>query len=242
MKSCKKQILILFLFIIVSAFLMVGVKKIFFADLNVLEPIKKIMKVEKSIKTNGYVEAVTKAVKTEDNKINKPYSEVEGNNEEDFIIHEDNVNGEYVYSNPPTFEDDGSIIYDGMTITELTDKLNKSLKSNLTNTGYFYADFTRRTGFDPYLAVAITLEETGCSSSTGCASWAVSRNNWGGMIGCNYETLEKGLEGYFNNLYNGYWSQGLNTPELIASKYNPSNAYNYSQKIRRWMEVVKNKE
>ena len=37
------------------------------------------------------------------------------------------------------------------------------------------------------------------------------------------------LEGYFNNLYNGYWSQGLNTPELIASKYNPSNAYNYGQ-------------
>ncbi|MCR5482792.1 MAG: hypothetical protein K6E99_00065 [Bacilli bacterium] len=242
MKNSKKPILLLFLFLIICVSLMFGVKKIFFADLNILEPIRKIMNPEKNASLNGYVEAVTKAVKTEEVKTNKPYSEIEGTNDEDFTIYEGNDTGEYVYSTPPTFEDDGSIIYDGMTITELTDKLNKSLKSNLTNTGYFYADFTRRTGFDPYLAVAITLEETGCSSSAGCASWAVSRNNWGGMIGCNYETLDKGLEGYFNNLYNGYWSQGLNTPELIAGKYNPSNAYNYAQKIRRWMEVIKNKE
>ena len=227
---------------VVCVSLMYGVKSIFFKDLDILEPMRSILNADKKVSSNNYVEAVTKAVKTEEVNTNKPYSEVEGTNDDDFIIHDSVDTGEYVYSNPPTFDDDGSIIFDGMTITELTNKLNKSLKSNLTNTGYFYADFTRRTGFDPYLAVAITLEETGCSSVYGCSSWAVSKNNWGGMIGCNYPTLDKGLEAYFNNLYNNYWSQGLNTPELIAGKYNPSNAFNYGQKIRRWMEAVKNKE
>ena len=242
MKNCKKPILLLFLFMIICGSLVYGVKSIFFKDLDILEPINNILNADKQVVANGYTEATTKPIKQKEEPVNLPYSEVEGSPYDEIGIYEGEDNGEYLYSNPPTFEDDGSIIFDGLTLTELTNKLNKSLKSNLTNTGYFYADYTRKTGLDPYIAVAITLEETGCSSVYGCASWAVSRNNWGGMIGFSYTTLNKGLEAHLNNLYYGYWSKGLTNVDSIAHKYNPSNEFEYARKIRNWIEVVKNKE
>lgn len=242
MKQYFKPLMLCGICLLICCSVFYGIKAYFFGDLDILEPIKNLGAKNRVNASGAFVEAVTKAVPTQETT-KAIVTEVDGiTDDTDVVIYDSEDTGNYVYSTPPTFEDDGSIIFDGMTITELTNKLNKSLKSNLTNTGYFYADFTRRTGFDPYLAVAITLEETGCSSYYGCSSWAVSKNNWGGMIGCSYSTLDEGLEAYFNNLYKNYWAIGLNTPEAIAGKYNPANAYNYGQKIRRWMEAVKNKE
>ena len=240
MKHNIKPLIVCFICLVLCFSVFFGIKAFFFGDLSILDPIKNISGESDMKASESYIEAVTKAVATEQTTT-KVVVEVNGITDDDVYIYEGEDTGNYAYSIAPTFEDDGSIIFDGKTLTELTNQLNKSLKSNLTNTGYFFADYTRRTGMDPYLAVAISLEETGCSSVNGCASWAVSRNNWGGMIGCNFDTFDDGLNAYLNNLYNGYWSKGLTTPELVANKYNPANAFNYGQKIRRWMDVIKNK-
>ena len=53
-------------------------------------------------------------------------------------------------------------VYEGMTIEELTDKLNRSLNSNVAGYGNLFATYSLEKGVDPYLAVAIMLHETGC--------------------------------------------------------------------------------
>lgn len=54
------------------------------------------------------------------------------------------------------------IVYDGMTLEQLADKLNRVLTSTLEGTGMIYATKSLEFGVDPYLAVAISLHETGC--------------------------------------------------------------------------------
>ena len=53
-------------------------------------------------------------------------------------------------------------VYEGMTYDELVEKLNRTLSSDLTNMGYAYATYSLELGVDPYLAVAISMHETGC--------------------------------------------------------------------------------
>lgn len=144
----------------------------------------------------------------------------------------------------PNISDDGTIIYDGLTLTQLIEKLNKNLNSTLTNTGHFFANYYLKTGLDPYLATAIVLQETGCKWT--CSKLVRNCNNVGGMKGtpsCDggsfkkYDTLESGINGYLDMLYNNYYSQGLTTPELINPKYASSptwstNVNNYINAIR----------
>ena len=119
-----------------------------------------------------------------------------------------------------------SIVYDNMTFDELSDKLNRSLKSKLSGTGNLFAKYSLEKGVDPYLAVAIVLHETGCNWN--CSTLVTSCNNVGGMKGspsCGngsykaFATLEEGIKAYIDNLYNNYYAYGLNTPELINPKY-----------------------
>ena len=137
-------------------------------------------------------------------------------------------------------------ILDDMTLIELTDKLNKSLNSTLTNTGHYFANYYVKTGLDPYLAVAIVLHETGCKWT--CSKLVRECNNIGGMKGkpsCNggsykkFDTLESGINGYLDMLYNNYYSKGLNTPELINPKYAASTTW--SEKINNYILEIKSK-
>ena len=149
-----------------------------------------------------------------------------------------------IKTQPKTIDDD-SIVYDGLTLTELTDKLNKNLNSDLTNSGHYFAEYTKKTGLDPYLAVAIVLHETGCKWS--CSTLVRECNNIGGMKGegekCNssgfvrYNTLEDGINGYLDMLYNNYYSQGLTTAELINPKYAASTTW--SAKINNYIEQIR---
>jgi len=141
--------------------------------------------------------------------------------------------------------DDGKIILDGMTLTELTNKLNESLTSTLTNTGHYFANYYVETGLDPYLAVAIVLHETGCKWT--CSKLVKECNNIGGMKGspsCDggsymkYNTLEEGIKGYLNMLYKNYYKKGLTTPELINPKYAESTTW--SEKINNYINEIKN--
>ena len=94
---------------------------------------------------NGkYKEAVTVPIETTTIVIPKADDYTPGDEEVG-----DEVDTTYPYEIAPQFEDDGSIIYDGMTLTELTNKLNKSLNGYMTNTGYFFAEYTKKTGLNP---------------------------------------------------------------------------------------------
>lgn len=70
------------------------------------------------------------------------------------------------------------IVYDGMTMSELAEKLNRSLKSTIAGKGDIFASYSLERGVDPYLAVSIMLLETGCNWS--CSSLMRKCNNVGG--------------------------------------------------------------
>lgn len=152
----------------------------------------------------------------------------------------------YPYLVAPTFKDDGSIIYDGMTMTELTDLLNKSLNSYMTNTGYYFADYTKRTGINPYLTVAIVLLETGCKWK--CSTLTVECNNIGGLKGSGscrggsyskYNSLDEGITAYLDIIYKNYYLKGMDTPEKMASKYAASSEW--SNKVNTYINEIKSK-
>lgn len=119
------------------------------------------------------------------------------------------------------------IVYDGLTMAQLSAKLNKNLKSTLAGKGDLYAKYSIKYGVDPYLALAISLHETGCNSS--CSNLVKTKNNVGGMMGSNgalsFSTLDEGIEKFIKNLKTNYISYGLNTPEKMNSKYAASKTW-----------------
>lgn len=137
------------------------------------------------------------------------------------------------------------IVYDGMTLEELASKLDRSLSSTLSGYGLSFAKHSIDYGVDPYLAVAITLLETGCT--WGCSSLVTNCNNVGGMKGagsCNggsyavFSTLEEGIESMISNLSRNYIQKGLVTPEQINTKYATSSTW--ASKVNNYIEKIKN--
>ncbi len=123
-------------------------------------------------------------------------------------------------------------VYNGMTLNELADKLNRSLNSTISNQGYLIASYSLEKGVDPYLAVAIMLLETGCKWE--CSKLVKSCNNVGGQKGrpsCGngsykrFDSLELGIRGFIDNLANNYYAYGLTTPEAMNRKYAESTTW-----------------
>ena len=119
-----------------------------------------------------------------------------------------------------------SIVYDGLTMDELAAKLDRYLADDLKGKGYLYASYSLEIGIDPYLAVAISMHETGCR--WGCSSLVKQCNNVGGQVAkpsCNggkykaYDTLDEGIKGFLDNIYRNYYAYGLTTPEEMNPKY-----------------------
>lgn len=145
-----------------------------------------------------------------------------------------------------TLEETEEIVYDGMTIDALANKLDKNLKSTLKGYGMVFAESSIKYGVDPYLALAIVLHETGCASGT-CSTLVKSCNNVGGMKGAGscggssyarFKTLESGIDAFFKNLSNNYYKKGLKTPESIGKKYAESKTW--ATNIRYYMKKIKN--
>ena len=141
---------------------------------------------------------------------------------------------EYIDSRPV-------IVYDNMTIEELSAKLDRVLHSTMAGKGNLIATYTLDKGIDPYLATAIILLETGCNSS--CSSMVNTCFNVGGMKGsgcgayASFPSLDEGITAFIDNLYKNYYSYGLTTPETIGPKYAESKEWpikvnNYINKIR----------
>lgn len=131
------------------------------------------------------------------------------------------------------------IVYDGLTMDELIAKLNRSLKSTLAGKGELYAKYSIQYGVDPYLALAISLHETGCNNE--CSNLVKTKNNVGGMMGSKgalvFNTLEEGIEKFIKNLKKNYYDYGLTTPEQMNPKYAASTTW--AEKVNRYIETIK---
>lgn len=136
------------------------------------------------------------------------------------------------------------IVYDGLTLEQLADKINRVLKNELSGKGLLFASYALDKGVDPYVAVAIVLHETGCSYK--CSSLAIQCNNVGGMktdLKCGntsygyFESLDVGIIAYIDNLYNNYYSKGLNTVEAINTKYASSTSW--SNKVNNYITQIR---
>ena len=138
------------------------------------------------------------------------------------------------------------IVYDGMTMSELTEKLNRSLKSTIAGKGDIFASYSLERGVDPYLAVSIMLLETGCNWS--CSSLMRKCNNVGGQKGSpscdggsykSYPSLDEGIKGFIDNIADNYYAYGLTTPEAMSKKYAASNMW--AIKVNNYISSVKAK-
>ena len=138
------------------------------------------------------------------------------------------------------------IVYDGMTLDELGEKLEINLKSTLKGYGHVLAEYALNYEVDPYLSLAIILHETGCYSGQ-CSSLARKCNNIGGMKGSpgcgggsykKYKTLDAGIEAFFKNLSKNYYQKGLTTPEKIGKKYAQSTTW--ASRVKYYINMIKN--
>lgn len=138
-----------------------------------------------------------------------------------------------------------AIVYEGMTLNELSAQLNKSLNSTISNKGELIASYSLEVGVDPVLATAIILHETGCEWE--CSYLVKKCNNVGGVKGspgCNgsykrYSTLDEGIKQFIDNLYNNYYAYGLDSPEKMNKKYAQSTTW--SSKVNSYISSIKEK-
>ena len=130
-----------------------------------------------------------------------------------------------------------------MTMEELTKKLNQSLNSTISNKGNLIATYSLEKGVDPILATAIILQETGCKWE--CSYLVKACSNVGGIKGspgCNgsykrFPSLNDGIKQFIDNLYENYYSKGLNTPEKMNSKYAESTSW--ATRVNNYINEIK---
>lgn len=133
-------------------------------------------------------------------------------------------------------------VFDGLTMDELAEKLNRSLRAEISGKGYTIASRCIELGVDPYVATAIILHETGCGQGS-CSHIARTCYNFGGQkgSGCGayqrFASVDDGLNGMINNLYRNFYARGLTTIDSIAPRYAesptwPAKIHGYVARIR----------
>lgn len=162
------------------------------------------------------------------------------------IMEEVNINeGIFTEPNQEEVVIEPEVVYDGLTLDELADKLERNLNSTISGYGMVFATKSLDLGLDPYLAVAIMLHETGCKWN--CSYLMRECNNVGGMKGSpgcaggsykKFDSLEEGIDAYLNNLYYNYYAKGYTTPEQIGVRYAESKAW--PSKINYYINEIKN--
>lgn len=142
---------------------------------------------------------------------------------------------EYIDSRPV-------IVYDNMTLDELSAKLDRVLNSTMSGKGYLIASYSLEQGVDPYIATAIILLETGCNSK--CSTMVNTCNNVGGQKGsgcgsyASFATLDEGIMAFVDNLNKNYFSKGLTTASAIGPKYAESPLW--ATKVNNYINKIKN--
>lgn len=161
---------------------------------------------------------------------------------DDVIADQMNLNVEIEYKEEK--EDLKDVVWDNLSLEELTLKLDNNLYDTLKGTGKYFAEYTKETGLDPYLAVSIVNLETGCK--WGCSRLTKNCFNIGGIKGkpsCNgssykcYNSLEDGIKGFLDLVYYNYYSVGLDTPEKMNPKY--AEDPRWAEKVNRYYDTIK---
>ena len=138
------------------------------------------------------------------------------------------------------------IVYDNMTMSELSAKLNRSMKDTIAGKGELLASYSLEKGVDPYVALSIILLESGCNSGR-CSGLTRNCYNVGGQKGspgCNggsyksFSNIDEGIKSFVDNLAT-YYARGLNTPEKMNSRYAESQVW--AQKVRSYMSSISRK-
>lgn len=138
-------------------------------------------------------------------------------------------------------EPEPEIVYDGMTLDELSAKLNRYLKNELSGKGELIASYSLKKDVDPYIATAIMMHETGCKWN--CSRIMRECNNVGGKkgSGCGsyqyYDTLDEGIKKLISYLSKNYFKKGLDTPKEINKKY--ATDKNWYKKINKYVKEIK---
>ena len=139
------------------------------------------------------------------------------------------------------------IVYDNLSYDELVEKINKNLNSTITDAGKYYLDAALEYGVNPYLAVAISLHETGCKWN--CSSLVTECYNLGGIKGTpscgggsyrKFDTLEDGIHYFVKNIAENYYSYGYTTAETMQKKYTGYEDSPWSMKVNRYIDTIKN--
>ena len=135
-------------------------------------------------------------------------------------------------------------VFDGLTMDELAEKLNRSLgNAVLAGKGYLIASYSLSKGVDPYVVTAIMIHETG----RGTSKMARECNNVAGQKGApscmgsykGYATIDDGIKGAIDNLYNNYYARGLTTVEAIGPRYAESGTW--VSMINGYVNSIRNK-
>lgn len=188
----------------------------------------------------GKIEDVSK----NKNEVVSQEESVNNNGVEEVVI-EDELQDVKTYDDVSTVPVD-PIVFDGLTMNGLADKLNRSLNSTISGKGYLIASYSLQLGIDPYVATAIILHETGCNGT--CSALVSECNNVGGQKGgpsCGggaykaYPTLDEGIMGYLDNLYRNYYSKGLTTVETIGPKYAASTTW--ASQVNNYVALVRSR-
>ena len=138
------------------------------------------------------------------------------------------------------------IVFDNMTLSELSEKLNRSMKDTLSGKGELLASYCLEKGVDPYIGLTIILLESGCNSGR-CSGLTRNCYNFGGQKGtpsCNggsykaFASVDDGLRGFVDNLAR-YYASGLDTPEKMNSRYAESSTW--AMKVRSYERSIKAK-
>ena len=168
------------------------------------------------------------------NDINYSYNFVNSSNSISYIFTKEDIISDNINVD--------DIVFDGLTINELINKLDRNLFNELSGKGDLYAIYSLKKGVNPYLAVAISLEETGCKWN--CSGLVKYCNNVGGMIGsgCNgyssWPSLDDGIRAFIDNISNNYVAYGLDTAYKMNSKYaeNPM----WASHVNNYINIIKN--
>ena len=156
------------------------------------------------------------------------------------ILIENHVENNITFqSSVPISRYESEIVYEGLTLKELSEKIDKHLNSTLDGYGETIASMALDRGVDPVVAASIILLETGCKWS--CSSLVNTNYNVGGMRGSSgwmkFNSLEEGISAFIGNLQVNYYKQGLTTPELMNKKY--ASSPSWAMKVNNYIEAIK---
>ncbi|MBZ0846245.1 C40 family peptidase, partial [Clostridioides difficile] len=100
---------------------------------------------------------------------------------------------------------------------DMINKLNKVFKNKLSNTGNIFVKYSNAYKVNAALMAAISIHETGNGSSSLCKN----KNNFFGMKGMSFSSVDEGIKKGISNLSRNYIYTGRKTLESIRDKYAP---------------------